>query len=98
VESIGRPFLSDDTDLLDRLGDTLTDTKTACYAWVLIPNHFHLLLRRGTTPFFAVMRRDLTGYAVSSYDTGAVIIYFRTASKEDLGLRVFVYTETGRQR
>jgi len=33
-----KPFLS-------RLGDILTETKTACYAWVLIPNHFHLLLR-----------------------------------------------------
>ncbi len=30
---------------LSRLGDILTETKTACYAWALIPNHFHLLLR-----------------------------------------------------
>ena len=29
---------------LKRLGNLLEDTKTSCYAWALIPNHFHLLL------------------------------------------------------
>ena len=63
-----RAIFSDDTDrngFLERLGDILIDTKTACYAWALIPNHFHLLLRTGATPISAVMRRLLTGYAVS---------------------------------
>jgi putative transposase len=32
---------------MDRLGDLLIETKTSCYAWALIPNHFHLLLRTG---------------------------------------------------
>ena len=41
------------------------ETKTSCYAWALIPNHFHLLLRTGTAPLSSVMRRLLTGYAVS---------------------------------
>jgi REP element-mobilizing transposase RayT len=61
-------IFSDDADrngFLERLGDILTDTKTACYAWAMIPNHFHLLLRTGATPLSAVMRRLLTGYAVS---------------------------------
>ena len=61
-------IFSDDTDrngFLDRLGDILVDTKTACYAWALIANHFHLLLRTGATPISAVMRRLLTGYAVT---------------------------------
>jgi len=61
-------IFSDDTDcngFLERLGDILTDTKTACYAWAMIPNHFHLLLRTGATPISGVMRRLLTGYAVS---------------------------------
>jgi putative transposase len=61
-------IFSDDTDrsgFLGRLGDILVDTKTACYAWALIPNHFNLLLRAGATPISAVMRRLLTGYAVS---------------------------------
>ena len=55
---------SDREDFLDRLGDVLTETKTSCYAWALIPNHFHLLLRTGTAPLSSIMRRLLTGYAV----------------------------------
>jgi len=49
---------------LDRLGEILIDTKTGCYAWALIPNHFHLLLRTGEVPITTVMRRLLTGYAL----------------------------------
>ena len=47
-----------------RLGDILTETKTQCFAWVLIPNHIHLLLRTGSTPLIRVMKRLLTGHAV----------------------------------
>ena len=46
-----------------RLGKVLTDTATACYAWALLPNHAHLLLRTGLQPIATVMRRLLTGYA-----------------------------------
>ena len=56
-----------DTDrdqFLERLGQILLETKTTCYAWALIPNHFHLLLRTGAAPISTVMRRLLTGYAV----------------------------------
>ncbi len=49
---------------LDRLGDILSSTQTICYAWALIQNHFHLLLRTGTIPIATVMRRLLTGYAI----------------------------------
>ena len=28
-----------------RLGTLLTEKGTVCYAWALLPNHFHLLLR-----------------------------------------------------
>jgi putative transposase len=60
-------FLNDaDRDnFLDRLGAILSETKTSCYAWALIPNHFHLLLRTGTAPLSSIMRRLLTGYAIS---------------------------------
>ena len=61
-------IFQDDADrdnFLDRLGNILSETQTACFAWALIPNHFHLLLRTGTTAISAVMRRLLTGYAVS---------------------------------
>jgi len=52
-------------DFLTRLGHILQESKTSCYAWALIPNHFHLLLRTGTVPVSTVMRRLLTGYAVT---------------------------------
>ena len=47
-----------------RLGQVLIETQTDCFAWALIPNHAHLLLRTGLTPISGVMRRLLTGYAV----------------------------------
>jgi hypothetical protein len=48
-----------------RLSDLLPQTSTRCYAWALLPNHFHLLLKTGAVPIATVMRRLLTGYAVS---------------------------------
>ena len=62
-----RKLFESDADrdhFIHRLGDILQDTKTVCYAWALIPNHFHLLLRTGSTPISTVMRRLLTGYAI----------------------------------
>lgn len=50
---------------MDRIGDLLIETKTSCYAWALIPNHFHLLLRTGNIPISVLMKRLLTGYAVN---------------------------------
>jgi REP element-mobilizing transposase RayT len=35
----------DRLSFLKRLDKILTDTDTPCYAWALMPNHFHLLLR-----------------------------------------------------
>jgi len=55
---------ADRDQFIQRLSDILSDTKTTCYAWSLMPNHFHLLLRTGETPISTVMRRLLTGYAV----------------------------------
>jgi REP element-mobilizing transposase RayT len=55
----------DRTFFLERLAVILEETQTQCYAWALIPNHFHLLLRTGLTPLSTVMRRLMTGYAVT---------------------------------
>jgi len=55
----------DYADFMDRLGDLLTESRTSCYAWALIPNHFHLLLRTGNVPLSVMMKRLLTGYAVN---------------------------------
>ena len=54
---------TDRTNFLIRLGTVLSETATPCYAWVLMYNHAHLLLKTGLTPVATVMRRLLTGYA-----------------------------------
>ena len=54
---------SDRDDFLKRLETILSATQTPCYAWALMPNHFHLLLRTGNTPIARVMRQLLSGYA-----------------------------------
>ena len=63
----GRIFRSDRDyeDFLDRLGKLLADSHASCFAWVLMPNHAHILLRRGEKALSWVMQRLLTGYAVS---------------------------------
>ena len=63
-----RKLFRDDKDrqsFLKRLAIILEETQTQCYAWALIPNHFHFLLRTGPTPLSKVMRRLMTGYAVT---------------------------------
>jgi len=58
----------DDKDrksFLGRLALILEETQTQCFAWAVIPNHFHLLMRTGPTPLSKVMRRLMTGYAVT---------------------------------
>jgi REP-associated tyrosine transposase len=55
----------DREDFLRRLGRLLEQTRTTCYAWALLPNHAHFLLRTGMVPLATLMRRLLTGYVVS---------------------------------
>jgi REP element-mobilizing transposase RayT len=62
----GQNIFWDDTDRIDflqRLGKILPETNTPCYAWALLPNHFHLLLKTGYIPIATVMLRLLSGYA-----------------------------------
>ena len=61
-------IFGDDKDrdnFLERLENITSQTSTSCYAWALIPNHAHLLLQTGSVPISSIMRRLLTGYAVS---------------------------------
>ena len=60
-------FLDDDDrgDFVARLHRLLTETRTVCYAWALLDNHFHLLLMPTEAPLATLMRRLLTGYAVA---------------------------------
>ena len=60
-----RPIFRSDSDrayLLQRLGRPLPETQTECFAWALIPNHAHFLLRTALVPIADLMRRVLTGY------------------------------------
>jgi len=56
---------ADRENYIERLGGILKETETGCYAWVLMKTHIHLLLKTGLAPIATVMRRLLTGYAVS---------------------------------
>jgi putative transposase len=55
----------DREDFLDRLASLLPETGTLCYAWAFLSNHAHFLLRSGNNGIAGLMRRLLTGYAVS---------------------------------
>ena len=59
-------IVRDDADraaFVARLGSILQATGIPCYAWAVLPNHVHLLLRTGDVPLSTVMRRLLTRYA-----------------------------------
>lgn len=61
-----KAIFRDDRDrerFLERLESVLVETSMPCYAWALMKNHAHLLLRTGLAPVATVMRRLLTGYA-----------------------------------
>ena len=55
----------DRDNFIERLGTIIKETYTSCYAWSLLSNHIHLLLKTGDYPIATVMRRLLTGYAVT---------------------------------
>jgi putative transposase len=55
-----RDIFADDADrenFLSRLVEVTTITSTRCYAWALIPNHFHLLLETGLIPLSTLMQK-----------------------------------------
>jgi putative transposase len=61
-----RPIFIDDRDrdeFVRRLSDLALEGKLIIYAWSLMPNHFHLLVRTGKISLSRSMRSLLTGYA-----------------------------------
>ena len=56
---------ADRDDILDRISNILPEANMACYAWALMSNHAHFLFRTRDVGLSTVMRRLLTGYAVS---------------------------------
>ena len=53
----------DRQDLVGRLAALAEAGALTVYAWALLPNHFHLLVRTGRLPLARAMRSLLTGYA-----------------------------------
>lgn len=53
----------DREDFLSRLERLVEKKALVVYAWALMPNHFHLLVRSTLTPLSRAMRSLMTGYA-----------------------------------
>jgi len=60
-------FLSDSDreDFIGRLSLMAQEGALDVYAWALLPNHFHLLVKTQNRPLASCMRKILTGYAVN---------------------------------
>jgi REP element-mobilizing transposase RayT len=56
---------TDRKDFVTRLGHLAKDTNTGIFAWALLNNHAHILLRSSDAGISLFMRRMLTGYAIS---------------------------------
>ena len=62
-----KAIVKDDVDrhnFVERMGRLSRKLQTPVYAWALMTNHAHILLRSGPPGISAFMRRLLTGYAV----------------------------------
>lgn len=55
----------DRENFVSRMGKLVSETETVIYAWALMPNHAHILLRSGPHGLPKYMRRFLTGYAIT---------------------------------
>ncbi len=55
----------DRSDFLSRVGDLCRKGALSVYAWALLPNHFHLLVRTGRQALSQSMKTLLTGYVVN---------------------------------
>ena len=63
----GRDIFRDDEDreaFLGRLGEVVSEAGARLYAWSLLSNHFHLVLRPEDRSLAWIMRRLMTGHAV----------------------------------
>jgi len=69
IRGIERRKIVDDRkdreNFVERVGRATSETRTSIYAWALMPNHAHFLLRSGQAGISTFMRRFLTGYAIT---------------------------------
>jgi putative transposase len=55
----------DKADMVSRMGDLAKETMTFIYAWSIMSNHIHILLKSGPRGLSNFMRRLLTGYSIN---------------------------------
>ena len=55
----------DRKDFIERLAELCREGYFAVYAWALMSNHFHLLIRTKDRPLSTGMRKLLTGYVIN---------------------------------
>jgi putative transposase len=63
-----RPIVDDEKDrenFVSRLGQLAVETGTGIFAWTLMTNHAHILVKSGSFGLPNFMRRLLTGYAIT---------------------------------
>ena len=63
-----RHIVDDDKDrenFVSRLGLLAAETETGIFAWTLVTNHAHILIKSGLCGLPHFMRRLLTGYAIT---------------------------------
>ena len=63
-----RPIVDDDKDcdnFVSRRGDLAAETETGIFAWTLMTNHAHILIKSGSLGLPNFMRRLLTGHAIT---------------------------------
>lgn len=69
IRGIERKKIVDDNDdkenFINRVGSLARETDTRIYAWALMTNHAHILLKSSPYGLSRYMRRLLTGYAIS---------------------------------
>ena len=56
--------VADRKNFVKRMGELAAETGTSIYAWALMKNHAHILLRSAEIGLSGYMRRLLTGYAI----------------------------------
>jgi len=62
----GNSIVADDEDrgfFVSRMGKIASETGTSIFAWALMTNHAHILLKSGAAGLSTFMRKLLTGYA-----------------------------------
>jgi hypothetical protein len=93
----GNIFLDgvDRTGFLGRLGSCVTETRCTVYAWALMDNHVHVLVRSGERGISTLTRRLLTRQRGTNENTNGLLRYyfpkgtdFRTISEKEVALVV----------